>query len=483
MENWEWFDNAEWVDDWTGELSNNLDPSLDDDEELILETPYEPNPEAMQANSNFDSFIPTYMNFVGDSEVPHRYHYWICLGIVSACLAKRVYIRRGHSQIFPNLYIFLIGPSGLGKNQAIDAGYDIIKAEGFQQDVNPHRVTSFTAMGLVDYLGKKGKKGQSVNEVDQAPPMLILTPELRESLGSKVIASDTITHMTNMYSGKENPESDFKRAAGHTVMRGQVFNWWAGSTEEWLKECIPVSAMEGGFLPRVAVIREQESDKRILFPDVTSRPKQVQNYLRKWAFLYTMLGNEDYGRVEREIRFDTQAREAMLHWYHNVHEAHKPTIEELKPTWRRQTDLVFKLAMVNSIADVREWNFGPDTIEQFWERTKYVKTPQDWSYSMTIRESHVDQAVRDSGVTMEAAPFLLDLVHSNPSIPNLVAVEKHIWNMRAVSRTDLARRFQRRLMARQLDQIIETLIDQGKVKIERRGGGKKKATFYVWDGD
>src|SRR2546421_4508695 len=64
------------------------------------------------------SLIRDYCYYNSGNECPPSYHIWSCLAAYSTILSRRVWIDRGYFQVFPNLYVVLVGDAGSGKNTA-----------------------------------------------------------------------------------------------------------------------------------------------------------------------------------------------------------------------------------------------------------------------------------------------------------------------------------------------------------------------------
>src|SRR4249919_3765535 len=53
------------------------------------------------------------------SEAPKQFNVWAAISVVAATLKNHVYIKYGTYTIYPNSYIILTGPPGVGKGSAI----------------------------------------------------------------------------------------------------------------------------------------------------------------------------------------------------------------------------------------------------------------------------------------------------------------------------------------------------------------------------
>ena len=82
-------------------------------------------------------FLNLYMHMIGRSEVPRRFHFWSAMSLLAACVADRVWVKADiATKIYPNLYVFLVGPSGSGKEQAIKVVLKLVAEQ--QYKVNPY---------------------------------------------------------------------------------------------------------------------------------------------------------------------------------------------------------------------------------------------------------------------------------------------------------------------------------------------------------
>ena len=61
------------------------------------------------------------------TEAPSAYVIWSAISVISAVLKKKVWVRRGTYKVYPNQYIVLVGPPGVGKGTAIHPAHSFIK--------------------------------------------------------------------------------------------------------------------------------------------------------------------------------------------------------------------------------------------------------------------------------------------------------------------------------------------------------------------
>lgn len=85
-------------------------------------------------------FYETYFNYIGDTEAPTIYHRWCAISIVAALLGRNTYLPFGHGNIYPNMYIMLVGNPGTRKGAALDPATALLKALGYDK-IAPERLS------------------------------------------------------------------------------------------------------------------------------------------------------------------------------------------------------------------------------------------------------------------------------------------------------------------------------------------------------
>ncbi|MGH7179232.1 MAG: hypothetical protein ACREJC_17780, partial [Tepidisphaeraceae bacterium] len=140
------------------------------------------------------NLLALYLHQCGETEVPTLFHVWACLTTIAASVADRVGLEKFKGKLLaPNLYTVLIGPSGLGKGEAIDTA---LKFVADNKTVNAFQGKA-TAPYLLDYMGKKQSLGGK--KVIANPKLFLVTPELSMSVGKGDYADAFIKFMTELY--------------------------------------------------------------------------------------------------------------------------------------------------------------------------------------------------------------------------------------------------------------------------------------------
>lgn len=282
--------------------------------------------------SKTENILELYMYATGKSEVPPAWHKWCCLTMVAASLADRVWFENGPWQkLAPNLYTMLVGPSGLGKGMAIDF------AMQFTSDIHNVIYGVATKHGLVDQITAE-YDGSSL-----VPPskILLVQPELAEAVGTGNLADTFVKGMTSFYNPSTKAYEEKTRTHGLKQAKDKhCINWLSGSTQEWIGDCVSLEAMMSGFFGRTCTVPGfYKFDERVYEIVKVPQYDEVVDYLKeRFRELFILEG---------PFEMLPAAREEDENWYMN---RPAPT-PEMAPFWKRQHDLIKKLAMLLSACD------------------------------------------------------------------------------------------------------------------------------------
>jgi hypothetical protein len=75
-----------------------------------------------------ESWLDAFLKYTDNTEIPRSWLTWSAISAVSASLKRRVFTWYRGIEFYPNQYIILVGPPGIGKGEAINAALDITNA-------------------------------------------------------------------------------------------------------------------------------------------------------------------------------------------------------------------------------------------------------------------------------------------------------------------------------------------------------------------
>lgn len=383
-------------------------------------------------------FFRLYLHHAGKSEIPPTYHLWAAITLLAAAIGDGAWVAKfADSPIRPNLYTMLIGPSGIGKDHAVETTTKF--ANGIDA-INLYN-GELTAAFLITLLA------QNASHVDdqtiEGARLFLTTPELAMSVGEGEHARALIKHMTGLYGGGNVPFKKGTLTSGLIVAKRPCINWLAGTTADWLVDAIPANAIKGGFLGRFVCIPEDYNlDLRVPKPLFPANRQFIVDYLRARVEALT--------KPTGQMTLSVDAAEIEDYWYR---QRPSPSDPLMVPTWRRQHDLVYKLSII--LAKARD--------------------------ELTARIEKVDwvQAMKLAAVSERGAYFVLAAVAQTPETAKIDQIAETIQRSRYIQHASLMRRM--RLSAKEAESAIRTLIGRGQVRIEQRHGNRGPAgRFYFW---
>lgn len=211
-------------------------------------------------------------------------------------------MRWGHSPIYPNQYIVLVGPSGQSrKGEAINIGKSLLEKVGI-----PITADRVTREALVRFMKTKVTNftDPTTNQIKFQSAVTCISEELSVFLGQHEIGM--LSDLTNWYDSREEWTYETKTQGTDRVM-GMCFNLLGGTAPDWLPSMLPQEAVGGGFTSRVIFVVEEH--KRKVVPDPTLTKDDLD---RREALLHDL---EAIALVAGEMRFDPAGYQAYTEWY------------------------------------------------------------------------------------------------------------------------------------------------------------------------
>src|SRR5207247_7279309 len=71
------------------------------------------------------NWLDSFEEYCKDMEAPREWIRWAGISTLSSTLKRNCYTYYRDIQFFPNQYIILVGPPGIGKGECISRGYDL----------------------------------------------------------------------------------------------------------------------------------------------------------------------------------------------------------------------------------------------------------------------------------------------------------------------------------------------------------------------
>lgn len=229
-----------------------------------------------------NDFLLAHLSYTEKTESPTLMHIWSALAAASACMGRHVHLPFGIGNIYPNLYVLLVGPPGTRKSAAIGYAADIVEAhtnvrfapddtngqrqgliaaiEGRDTDEDEDDALLDAAMGIVDGLASTNF---TINSEDEHC-MFVCADEFQSFIGQN--SMEMTTFMIKMYDGKA--KYDYKLKKEKNTLTKPLLTMVGGTTPTSIATIIPAQAVGQGFMSRIVLVHAPEKEHSVPRPEL-----------------------------------------------------------------------------------------------------------------------------------------------------------------------------------------------------------------------
>lgn len=339
-----------------------------------------------------DGWLGEYLRWCQEGEVPLGWHFWAGVAALSAACHRHIFMDRGSFFLYPVHSIFLTGPSGLRKTQALDTALAVIEAANRQiseewkhdlrtrfsvmQDFDPRiRLLPNDANFLSLLLTLKGQTtaplgDESVNfptELDSCG--LLALGELGTFLSKDGFAvGKTIDTLISLCDAPRQYRYTTVRQ-GSLILNNVALTVLACTTPHWLRENMTARMFLGGLASRILFIHRSSAGGRCYSTPASLDPV-ARETLGAWLAL---LGR----RPKTPMRLSPDADRRFDEWYRDNHtRLDSGTLDErLGGYFRRKDGHVLRLAMILALTYEETREVSLERFEQALRIIDHEETP------------------------------------------------------------------------------------------------------------
>lgn len=259
------------------------------------------------AQRELSDWLSSYIEYTKDTEPPLSYHTWIACSAIAGAMQRKCFLRWGHTVLYPNLYIILVGKSGgTRKGTAMSIAVDILKdAQGI--DLVADAITSERLIQKMEEINSTFMDSAGVIKPQSA--MTCFSEELSVFLGQRDIKF--LANLTAFYDSRDDWSYETK-TKGEQHIHGVCFNFLGATAPDWMQSMFPQEAIGGGFTSRVIFIYEER--KRESVPD---EPYDDGHRKLRKQLVHDL---NIISNLVLEYEFSPAARKLYIDWYKQADE-------------------------------------------------------------------------------------------------------------------------------------------------------------------
>jgi hypothetical protein len=285
------------------------------------------------------SFLSDYRIIADETEAHPTYHLFTALVTLSSIISRRVWLKMGQFDVFPNLYVVLVGPPGNRKTAAMRIGKKVLRA---LEDI-PFSAEATTKEKLVLDMADNQRVidglPEEYSDYRLYAPLTVMVTELSQFIGAG--AQHMIDFLVTVY---DQDFYDYKtKNRGESKIDGPYLNVLACTTPDWITFYLKTDVISGGFSRRAIFVFETEKGRRVAIPSVSEEAKLATDRV------------VEYGRrlkaVSGPFRWDADAVDFYTNWYDNLK---IPTEETIAGYYDSKHIQLLKIAMLLAISESTE---------------------------------------------------------------------------------------------------------------------------------
>lgn len=249
-----------------------------------------------------ESWVDGFTKYTENMGSPPLFSKWAGIFTIAGALERKTWVRTAKGVLYPNLYIVLIGPPGVGKTLATSVGYDML-SELKDHHISP---TSVTKASLVDAL-RNAERRVIPPSFAEPPVSFNSLTVMSDELGVLIPAyeNDFMNTLTNIYDCRVYSETRRTSKVDFKLPSPQI-SLVAATTPSYLSNLIPEGAWDQGFMSRVIMVYAGEIDPSDLFTGFTLDEKLFNDLVADLKTIGAMYG---------AMVFEPDAAKTISNWH------------------------------------------------------------------------------------------------------------------------------------------------------------------------
>lgn len=286
-----------------------------------------------------NDFLTQYLTYTEGTEPPAIYHRWAIITALAAFLERSYYFQLGHSNIYPNLYVMLVGGAGTRKNTAINIAKNMLKKTGYNTIAasKTSKEKFFLDLAeqnnsgeLIDNILDQNIFGSSSN-TSEVTPCYIASGEFNTFFGNNIL--DFLSDLGELWDYEGIFDSKIKNGKSVQIPNPTI-TMIGGNTPATLAQTFPPQLIGQGFFSRLLLIWGYKTREKITFPEMPD----PQHTDRLVEFIKSIKPS-----MQTRVSFTLTARKLLDTIYKAEGHIHDPRFEAY---YNRRLSQLIKLSII-----------------------------------------------------------------------------------------------------------------------------------------
>lgn len=376
--------------------------------------------------------------FIAHNEVnkfPTKFLKWAGISAIAGALERKTWVYYRNAQIYPNLYIMLVGPPGSGKSKSAN---EAMKYLSSVSDIHftPNMMTQASLIHDLEISGVK-KAFQFKNQEYRMSAIFCFASEAVNTLGDNY--GSIIKILTDLYDSGANGWHKDKfwhkttKTSGEEKIFNPCINLLACTTAEWLTDFIDIKDLRGGFSSRCIFVHESSYNTGLI----------------DWKDDEETTSHDASIGINKHLADDLRAINALRGKFKIADEV------------RRVAPLADQAIAMDLDANPTD-KFNHFKVRKFWNIMKVAQVlSASESSRMVIELKHFEEAQRCIEEFMQDLPSLFDTIGRNKDAPVLAAMEKWVRASDWFTQGEFMKNFQNEMRSQDLMSAWKNIVAQG----------------------
>ena len=372
------------------------------------------------------------------------YRLWTGISVIAACLRRKCVMNWGTLDIYPNMYIVLVGPSGrCRKGTAMSQGMAFLREMGIKLAAE-----SITREALIRELKESfdTQVDPVTNQMHMHASLTIYSQELTVFLGYNNLP--LMSDLTDWFDCRDTWVYRTKHM-GTDEIQGVWVNLIGATTPDLIKSTLPRDAIGGGLTSRMIFVFEPRKEKTVVSPFLSADDRIMQKLL--------MDDLQQVCVMAGKFTVTDEFIDRWIPWYENYDKTPPPfNDDKFAGYFERRPMHLLKLSTIMSASR---------------------------SNSMKVTDVDFDRAMDILNRTEVKMPFAFTGYGKNPAYSVMESIASIIRKRGVIAYDEILRVYRHEVDKRGLDAIVDTLKACKAIRIEYAGNNQMLIYYIAEDSD